>query len=265
MLIIGELINTSRKAVKEAVLNKDADFIKKLAQEQYDAGADYIDVNCGTMVNNEAEVMVWLVNCIQEQVEAPLCIDSPDAAVLDAGLALCKYDQPMLNSISDEDDRFDSILPIILKHKAKVVALCMDSTGMPETAEDRVKVARNIYNKLTKAGVADDDIYFDPLIKPVSSISTAGIEVLEAIKQIKSEFPDVHFTCGLSNISFGLPNRKVLNRLFAVQIMAIGMDGYVLDPTDKEMMGSLIASTTLLDQDEFNCDYLKAHRKGLYK
>ncbi len=265
MLIVGELINTSRKAVKEAVQNKDAQFIKDLAQKQFDAGADYIDVNCGNMINNEVEIMTWLVNCVQEQVEAPLCIDSPDPKALEAGLALCKYGQPMLNSITDEDGRFDPVIPLVIKYKTKVVALCMDSVGMPETAADRLRVASNLYQKITEAGVADEDIYFDPLVKPVSSVGTAGIEVLETIKVIKTKYPKVHFMCGLSNISFGLPNRKLLNRLFVVQSMAVGMDGYVLDPANKEMMATIVTSKTLLGLDEYNGDYLDAFRSGMFE
>lgn len=265
MLIVGELINTSRKAVKAAVLKRDAQFIKDLAQKQFDAGADYIDVNCGNMVNDEVEIMTWLVNCVQEQVEAPLCIDSPDPAALEAGLSLCKYGQPMLNSITDEDGRFDPVVPLVLKYKTKVVALCMDSEGMPETATDRLRVASVLYQKLTDAGVADENIYFDPLVKPVSSVGTAGLEVLETIKVIKTKYPKVHFMCGLSNISFGLPNRMLLNKLFVAQSMAVGMDGYVLDPANKEMMVTLIASKTLLGLDEYNGDYLDAFRSGMFE
>lgn len=265
MVIVGELINTSRKSVKEAVDNRDEAFIKDLAQKQVDAGANYIDVNCGTMIFNEEETMAWLVETVQEQVKAPLCIDSPNPKALEVGLSLCKYGQPMVNSISDESERFQAVLPIVLKYKAKVVALCMDDTGMPSTADDRMKVVRNLHEKLSEAGVPDDDMYFDPLIKPVSSIETAGIEVLETIKRIRNGYPDVHFMCGLSNVSYGLPNRKILNKLFVVQTMTLGMDGYVLDPTDKGMMGAIFASTVLLGQDEYCANYLSAHRNGLYE
>lgn len=265
MLIVGELINTSRKAIKEAVENKDAEYIKKIAVEQAEAGATYIDVNCGTMVNNEPEVMAWLVNNVQEAVQLPLCIDSPNPEALEAGLALCKSGQPMINSISDEKERFEKVLPLVLKYKAKVVALCMDDTGMPNTADDRMRVVRSLYAKLTEAGVPDEDIYFDPLVKPVSSVETAGTEVLETIKQIKAEYPKVHFTCGLSNVSYGLPNRAILNRLFVVQTMTLGMDGYILNPTDKAMMGTIFASLALLGQDSYCMNYLTAHRNGLFE
>ncbi|MDA8220989.1 methyltetrahydrofolate cobalamin methyltransferase [Desulfosporosinus sp.] len=265
MLIIGELINTSRKAIKEAVENRDAAYIQQVAKEQVEAGANYVDINCGTMVFNEVEVMEWLVNTVQEVVQAPLCIDTPNPVAMEAGLNLCKYGQPMINSISDEKERFAQVLPLVLKYKAKVVALCMDDTGIPETAQDRIRVADSLHTKLTAVGVADEDIYFDPLVKPVSSVETAGLEVLDTIKLIKEKYPQVHFTCGLSNVSYGLPNRKILNRLFVVQTMTVGMDGYILNPTDKEMMGAIYSSLALLGQDAYCMNYLSAHRKGLFE
>ncbi|HZK56322.1 MAG TPA: methyltetrahydrofolate cobalamin methyltransferase [Desulfosporosinus sp.] len=265
MLIVGELINTSRKAIGEAVDKKDANYIQKVAIEQKEAGADYLDVNCGTKVFNEVETMEWLVNTVQEVVQIPLCIDSPDPKVLEAGLALCKYGRSMINSISGEQKRFEAVLPLISKYNAKVVALCMDDQGMPETSGDRMRVVKSLYSNLSAAGILDEDMYFDPLFKPVSSVQTAGTEVLETIKLIKEDYPNVHFMCGLSNVSYGLPNRKILNRLFVVQTMTLGMDGYVLNPTDKAMMGTIYASTVLLGQDEYCMGYIAAHRNGLYE
>ncbi|WP_206813088.1 methyltetrahydrofolate cobalamin methyltransferase [Paradesulfitobacterium ferrireducens] len=264
MLIIGELINTSRKAINEAVENRDAEYIKKIAQEQVEAGANYVDVNCGTMVFDEVETMEWLVNTVQEVVEVPLCIDSPNPKAIEAGLALAKYGQPLINSITGESERYNEILPLVLKYKTKVVALCMDDSGMPETAEDRMQVARNLHQKLTAAGVAEDDIYFDPLVKPVSTSDKAGLEVLDTVRLITQEFPNVHKVCGLSNVSFGLPNRKILNQLFMVQTMSMGMDSYILNPLDATMMGYVQASATLLGKDPYCMNYLNAHRKGLY-
>lgn len=265
MLIVGELINTSRKTISEAVEGKNAQYIQQVAREQVAAGANYIDVNCGNKVFNEVEYMEWLVNTIQAAVQAPLCIDSPNPQALIAGLSLAKHGTPMINSITDEGPRFAAILPLVLKYKAKVVALCMDDHGMPETAADRMRVVDSLYGKLTAAGVTDDDIYFDPLVKPVSSVQTAGAEVLDTIKLIKQNYPNVHFMCGLSNVSYGLPNRKVLNRLFVAQTMTLGMDGYILNPTDKTMMGVVYAGSTLLGKDDYCVGYLKAHRKGLYE
>jgi 5-methyltetrahydrofolate--homocysteine methyltransferase len=139
----------------------------------------------------------------------------------------------------------------------------MDSTGMPVTADDRMKVVRQLHKKLNQAGVADDDMYFDPLVKPISSVGTAGIEVLETIRKIKSDYPNVHFMCGLSNISYGLPNRAILNRLFVVQTMTLGMDGYVLDPTNNKTMADIVTAKALLGKDNYCGGYIKAHRSGL--
>lgn len=264
MVIVGELINTSRKAIGAAVDNKDARFIQQVAREQADAGADYIDVNCGNKVFNEIENMRWLVNTIQAAVTVPLCIDSPNPAALAAGLELARHGTPMVNSITAEGPRLDAVMPLIQKYRAKVVALCMDESGMPDTAADRMRVVKKLHAGLTAAGIREDDIYFDPLVKPVSSVATAGAEVLETIRLIKAQYPAVHFMCGLSNVSYGLPNRKYLNRLFVSQTMAAGMDGYILNPTDRGMMGLIYAAKTLLGQDDYCMGYIKGHRQGFY-
>ncbi|MBC2721671.1 methyltetrahydrofolate cobalamin methyltransferase [Desulfosporosinus sp.] len=267
MLIIGELINTSRKLISEAVEKKDADYIKRIAIDQVEAGANYIDINCGTMIFDEVETMEWLVNTVQEVVQVPLCIDSPNPKAIEAGLKIARNSngKPLINSITGENERYSEILPLVLNYKTKVVALCMDDNGMPETAEDRMAVAQNLYQRLIEAGVSEDDIYFDPLVKPVSTGDKAGLEVLDTIKLIKENYPNVHMVCGLSNVSFGLPNRKVLNQLFMIQTMTMGMDSYILNPLDKSMMGAVQGSQTLLGKDSYCTGYLNAHRKRLYE
>ena len=237
MLIVGELINTSRKLVKAAVDAEDAAYIQQIARGQVEAGADYVDINCGTKVYNEPETMQWLVETVQAVVSAPLCIDTPNPRAMEVGLSLAQNGQPMINSITAEKERFQTILPLVLKHKAKVVALCMDDSGMPETANDRKGIVRRLVADLTANGIPEDDIYLDPLVKPVSTSDGAGLEVLETVSFIRDEFPEVHTICGLSNISFGLPNRQVLNRLFMVQTMTAGMDAYILDPLDQNNHG----------------------------
>lgn len=264
MLIVGELINTSRKLIRAAVECRDRGYIQEIAVRQVRAGADYLDVNCGTLLDGEAVAMKWLVETIQEVIQAPLCIDSPNPQAIEAGLALCRNGQSMVNSISGEKERFESILPLVLKYQTKVIALCMDDTGMPETAEDRLKVADKLVANLTSAGVSSSNIYFDPLIKPIGTSDKAGLEVLETIQTIKDSYPDVHFICGLSNVSHGLPHRKVLNQAFMIQTMVKGMDGYILDPLDNIMMGFVQASKVLLGQDEYCLQYIKASRNGLY-
>ncbi|MEL7565978.1 MAG: methyltetrahydrofolate cobalamin methyltransferase [Dehalobacterium sp.] len=264
MLIVGELINSSRKAIGELVENRDEDSIKKIAVDQFKAGANYIDVNCGTQVFDEVETMEWLVNTIQEAVEAPLCLDSPNPEAIEAGLALAKFGQPMINSITGEKERFEQIVPSVLKYKAKIVALCMDDHGLPSTGTERMNIARNLYHRLTEVGVPKEDIYFDPLVKPISVGNNAGVEVLDTVRLITAEFPKVHKICGLSNVSYGLPNRAILNRLFMVLTMGMGMDSYILNPLDKVMMGFVYGTQALLAQDPSCIGYLTAHRKGIY-
>lgn len=264
ILIVGELINTSRRAVKEAVEARDADYIKKLAKMQVDAGANYVDVNCGTLVNNEPETMAWLVDTIQSYINHPLCIDSPDPKTLEAGLSICKNGQSMINSISAEKERYEAVLPLVLKYRAKIVSLCMDDTGMPTATDDRLRISDKLIGGMVSNGVPEDDIYVDPLVKPISTNDKAGIEVLDAVSEIRRKYPKVHGICGLSNVSFGLPNRKILNQIFMIQMMARGMDSYILDPLDKTMMGFVYGSTALLGMDEFSMQYLTAHRNGLY-
>ena len=264
MLIVGELINTSRKAIQVAVEKRNWAYIQQVAKTQEEAGAHYLDVNCGTMVSGETEVMEWLVNTIQEVTDLPLCIDSPSAEVLEAGLKLVKAPVPMINSISAEEKRFQSVLPLIKKYSARVVALCMDDAGLPTTAEDRLRIATHLVSTLEEEGIAHENIYLDPLIKPISTGDKYGWEVLQSIRLIKDKYPQVHFMCGLSNVSFSLPNRALINRLFMVQTMSYGMDGYILDPTNKEMMAAFYVSMALIGQDKYCMNYLQQHRKGLY-
>lgn len=265
MLIIGELINTSRKAVKPAVEQRNIAFIQDLAKRQVESGAHYIDVNCGTMVHDEVETMEWLVRIIQEVVSAPLCIDTPRTEAMEAGLTAVKNGQPMVNSITAEKERYAMVLPLVLKYKAKVVALCMDDTGVPQSAEQRIAIVRKLVGDLTAAGVREDDIYLDPLVTPISTGDGCGNDVLDTVRFIRKEYPRVHAACGLSNVSYGLPNRKILNQAFMIQTMDAGMDAYILDPLDKAMMGFVYASQALLGQDAFCMQYITAHRNGLYE
>ncbi|MCR4435464.1 MAG: methyltetrahydrofolate cobalamin methyltransferase [Clostridiales bacterium] len=265
MLIIGELINTSRKPIREAVEKKDAEYIQKIAKAQEEAGATYIDVNCGTLLEQEIPTMEWLVEIIEQVTKLPLCIDSPNHLALKAGLAKTKNGKPMINSINDETERMKTVLPLIKEYNAKIVALCVEDAGMPKTNADRLRIADSIITKLTKEGIPLDDIYIDPLIKPLSAGEKHGIEVLEAVQKIMESYPGVHTTCGLSNISYSLPARKVLNKTFMIQLTARGMDSFILDPTNKEMRAALVAATTVLGQDRFCRKFITGFRQGLFE
>jgi len=259
MIIIGELINASRKQISSAIENKDADTIQKIAKDERENGADFIDVNAGVFVGKESDYLKWLVTTVQETVEAPCCLDSPDPKAIETALSIHKG-VPMINSISLEKERYEALLPVVSGTECKVVALCMSDKGMPETTDDRVSIADELINNLLKNNVPLDNIYVDPLVQPVATKDSYGIEFLDAIEKIINKFPGVHTICGLSNISFGLPERKFLNQTFMVMAITKGLDAAIVNPLDKGMMAKIVAAETLAGKDEYCSQYLQAWR-----
>lgn len=260
MLIVGELINASRKTIAAAIEAQDAEFIKKVAEQQCEAGAGYIDVNAGIYLDKEADYIEWLIKNVQEVVAAPCCIDSPDPRVIERGLAVHKG-QAMINSISLEKERFNALLPIVRGSDLKIVVLCMSDEGMPETTNDRLKIADKLVNALLQNNVALDNIYVDPLVQPISTKDSFGYEFLDAVEEIMTSFKGIHTICGLSNISYGLPVRKVLNQTCAIIAVSKGLDSLIVNPLDKQMMAGLISAETIMGKDKYCVNYLKAYRQ----
>ena len=261
MLIVGERINSSRKAIQPAVENKDSAQIQDIAKKQVEAGANYIDVNAGTFLAQEPERLEWLVRTVQEAIEVPLCIDSPNPEAAERAIKACQK-TPMVNSISGESKRLAQMLPLIKRYDCTVIALCMDDSGIPEDATQRFQIATRLLQHLEKEGIARGRVFFDPLIYPISTGSHFGQVALDTIRLIKTSLPGAQTICGLSNISHGLPNRKILNQAFLVMSMAAGLDGVIFDPLDRRMMALLLASEALLGKDEFCSGYIAAHRAG---
>jgi len=200
---------------------------------------------------------------VQAVIDAPFAIDSPNPEAIKRALKINKNPKPMINSITAEKERFETIAPILAEHEASVVALCMDDSGMPETADDRFKIAETLVEGLTKIGMKPGDIYIDPLIRPVGTGSHYGVVALETMRNVKERFPEVHIMCGLSNISHGLPARKIINQVFLISAMNAGMDGAILDPLDKKLMTFLYACEAVLGHDDFCVNYLEKYREGL--
>jgi len=261
MVIVGEKINTSRKRIEEAVRKQDAAFITKVAREQAEAGANYIDVNAGTFLEQEVDYLCWLVETVQSEVALPLSLDSPNPKALSEAMKRHKG-EPMINSISLEEDRFQSLLPVITSQPCRVVALCMAKTSMPTTTEERVQVGSELIEKLTGEGFPLEKIYVDPLVQPVAVDTSMGVATLGAIKKIMNDFPGVNTICGLSNISFGLPARGLINRNFLALSLAYGLSAAILDPTDKQLMATLLTVEMLLGQDEYCGDFIDAYQNG---
>jgi len=261
VIIVGEKINTSRKSIEEAVEKRDAAFISKVAREQAEAGANYIDVNAGTFLDDEVDCLCWLVETVQSEVDLPLSLDSPDPKVLSEA-AKHHRGEPMINSISLETDRFQLLLPVVASQPCSVVALCMAQTAMPSTVEERVEVGAELIKKLTDQGIPLEKIYVDPLIQPVSVDTDMGIAALGAINRIIRDFPGVHTICGLSNVSFGLPLRRLVNRNFLALAISYGLSAAILDPTDRQLMATLLSIEMLLGRDEYCERFINAYQSG---
>lgn len=259
--IIGERINTSRKQVQDAVADRDFDYIADDVKKQLNAGAHFIDVNAGARIGHEKEDMAWLLETILPVSDKPLCLDSPDPAILE--MACSMVDQPpMINSISLEKERFDAMMPFLEGRNCKIVALCMDDGGMPSSSEDIVGRAEKLVQAIESTGIPQDAVYIDPLIQPISTDITKGVMVLDAVRKIKERFPTVHITGGLSNISYGLPERKIINRTFVALMIGAGMDSAIIDPLDTAIMSVIKTADMLTGQDAFCMEYLKGVRAG---
>lgn len=260
MLIVGERINASRNAVRAALERLDSDAIAREARLQAEAGAHYIDVNGGTFPGREPELLAWLVDTVQRVTDLPLSLDSSDPAALAAALPRVRTRPAMVNSITL--DRFDVVLPLVKEHGAKVVALCQADGGSAGGTQRKFEIAATLIERLLRSGVAPGDIYVDPLVFPVATDSGAGAAALGSIARITQDFPGVHRICGLTNVSHGLPARRLLNRTFLVAAMGAGLDAVILDPADRELMASLLAAEALLGRDDYCMQFLKAYRAG---
>jgi cobalamin-dependent methionine synthase I len=261
MLIIGERINTTRKEINEAVERKDATLIKADVRAQVEGGAQIIDINAGSRAGSETEDLIWLIDVIQEEVSVRLSLDSSDPGCLSEAVERVR-DLPMLNSTTAEKKRFDEMTPVIQKRECEVVALCMDDRGIPKSMEHVLENAGRLISDLESLGVKKERIYLDPLVQAVSTDSLAGLKAFETIERMSKEFNGVKIICGLSNISYALPERRIVNRAFLTLAMRAGLSAALLDPLDKGIMGNLKATAALLGQDDYCMDYIRAFREG---
>lgn len=263
MQIVGELINASRKKMREYIKEQNEEAIIQVAKDQHEAGADFIDVNAGIFVGKESEYVNWLVNIVQENVDTPCCIDSPDPKVIEEAVKHHKG-KPMINSISLESGRYDNMIPLIRETDVKVIALCMSDEGMPYTKDARMKIADKLINNLVQNNVDITDIYVDPLVQPIGSGDTLGLEFLNSVEAIHEQFEGVNTVCGLSNISFGIPQRRFANQTFMTMAITKGLNSAIMNPLDKKMMANIKAAEMLMGKDEYCADYMDAYRNGLF-
>jgi cobalamin-dependent methionine synthase I len=263
MEIIGEKINTTLKAVGKAVRERDAAFIQDLAQRQAQAGAAYLDVNSGLALypEEEAQDFAWLVPVIQEAADLPLCIDSTRPQAIEAALKLHKG-LAMINSVNGDQSNMKAVFPLVKKYGCKVIALTSSKEkGIPNISSERLKIAETIADEAVKYGISVENIYFDSLVLPISTDQKSALMFLETVKEIKRSI-GAKTISGLSNISYGLPRRRLINQAFLVLASGCGMDAAILDPTDKAIMGMVQTVETLMGKDPYCMKYLKAFRGG---
>jgi len=263
MIIIGEKINGSIPAVAEAIANRDAEFIKARALAQAEAGADYIDC-CASVKDNEADTLRWMIDCIQSVTDLPISIDSPSAEVLAEVYTHCAR-PGIFNSVSGEGNKMDVIFPLLAENRGwKVIALLSDDTGIPKNAADRLRVFDKIMARAEEFGIAPGRIFIDPLVEMLCT-SENGIETnTTVISAIRERYPSIHIAAAVSNISYNLPVRKMINLGFTVLAMNAGMDSAILDPTNRDMMGIVYATEALLGNDDYCMEYIGAYREGLF-
>jgi len=261
--IIAEKINGTRKRVAEAIKNRDAAFIQELAKKQAEAGATaWLDANAGTAPQREPDDLVWLVETIQAVVDTPIALDSANAKALEAAIKVVKH-KPLINSISLEPGRMD-VYPIVAENKCPAVALAMDEKGIPKTKEERIATVGKILDKTRPMGIADEDLYFDPLAMTIATGQENALLFFDTVREIKKNFPKVHITCGLSNISFGMPARSFINRTFLALAMEAGMDCAICDPNNQDIQTTILATELLMAQDRHCLKFTRAFRNGVF-
>lgn len=255
MIIIGEKLNGSIPSVARAIADKDAELIKDRARKQAEAGATFLDVCASVEEDVEVETLKWMIDLVQEVTDTPICVDSPSAKSCVAAIPFCKR-PGLVNSVSLEGDKIDTIFPVIADTDWECVALLCDNDGIPDSVERRMKVFHGIMEKAKEYGIAPSRLHIDPLVVTLSTDETALTVFADCCRQIKAEYPEIHITSGLSNISFGLPVRKNINQAFMVLAMNAGMDSAIVDPTNKNMIGMIYATDALLERDEYCLNYI---------
>ena len=255
MIIIGEKLNGSIPSVAKAIAEKDADLIRERARMQAEAGATFLDVCASVEEAVEVETLKWMIDLVQEVTDTPICVDSPSARSCVAAIPFCKR-PGLINSVSLEGDKIDTIFPVIADTDWECVALLCDNDGIPDSVERRMKIFFGIMEKAKQYGIAPSRLHIDPLVVTLGTDQTALTVFADCCRRIKYEYPEIHITSGLSNISFGLPVRKNINQAFMVLAMNAGMDSAIVDPTNKNMIGMIYATNALLESDEYCLQYI---------
>ncbi|MCD6424651.1 MAG: dihydropteroate synthase [Anaerolineales bacterium] len=258
-VIIGERINpTGRKALLAELKEGKYDIVKRDAIAQIEAGASIIDVNAGVPGADEEPILRDMIHAIMEVTDAPLCIDTADSKALETALSVYKG-KALINSVNGEEEHLESLLPLVKEYDATVIALCMDDDGIPATAEERFKVAAKMIERAGKLGISADRLLIDPLALTMGSDHTAGMIAIDTIRLVVQEF-GVNITMGASNISFGMPNRPVINATFIAMAILAGLTCPITNPLEEEVNLAIQAADMVMGRDEFGMNWIKSFR-----
>lgn len=263
MIIIGEKINGSIPSMGKAIAERNEDLIKEIARKQTAAGASFIDVCASVSEDIEVETLHWMIDLVQSVTSLPISVDSPSEKVLAESYKFCKK-PGLINSVSMEGNKIDVLFPIVAANPGwEVIALLCDDTGIPRSAAHRLRVFDAIMEKAKEYGIDPSRIHIDPLVEMLCT-SEDGIDMnVEVISTIRAKYPTIHITAAISNISFNLPVRKLVNLGFTVLAMNAGLDSAILDPLNRDMMGLIYATEALLGLDDYCMEYISAYREGL--
>ncbi|MCX7704938.1 MAG: dihydropteroate synthase [bacterium] len=264
MIIVGERINATRKPIREALEKKDEHFFLREAKKQIECGSEFLDLNAGTGSSKEVEDLKWLISIVQNAYpDIKLALDSSSTHVLAQCLPIVKNKPVMVNSINGETKKMAEFMPLLKEFPdVYIVALTMDDSGIPSSWEKRVSIAGIIYEKLTGVGIKQENIFYDALVQPVSTDNEAFRVYLKSLKTIKEKFPTTRSICGLSNVSFGLPKRKLINKYALAIAMYEGLDAVIIDPVDQGILEARCAVGVLTGTDQFCMNYISFFRDG---
>lgn len=261
MVVIGELINSSRRLVRDAIQVRDEGILLDIARQQRESGAHYVDLNCGTLGAHEATCLNWLISLIQDRLAVEVSIDSANTSTILNVLGSVKG-RPVVNSVSADSPGLDEVFAAARDRQAKVIGLCLTGTTLPSTADETRASAELLLSKASECSFPLCDLFLDPLVRAVSTDPSSCRIFLNALAAVKSLSGEAKTVCGLSNISFGMPARKALNRAFLPLAVMQGLDAVILDPTDAHLMGILHASMALACGEAGVTEYLTAYRCG---
>ncbi|MCL2426937.1 MAG: dihydropteroate synthase [Oscillospiraceae bacterium] len=268
MIIIAEKLNGSIPSCAAAIASRDESYIKDLAKRQADAGADFIDC-CASVRENEHEVLAWMINAIQSVTDCPISIDSPDVSAIINAMPLC-HKPGIFNSISGEGNKIDIAFPVLAKpenSKWQIMALLCDDTGIPKTAEKRIEVFDTIMAKAEEYGIDEGRIHVDPAVEMICTTDDGegASVILDVMKHIKKTRPNVNISGAISNISYNLPARRLVNQAFVVLAINAGMSSTVLDPLNKDLRGIILAAEAMIGLDDYCAEYVSAYREGVFQ